>query len=198
APPGERAAYAARIERIAARFRAGELYAACNSKAGAGGSLAATKIVARRDAGGTFRVSGDKVLASSGRFAQYFFSTATVEPENLPGAGVVEFFPVRTDAPGVEIRADWDGFGMRSTESQTVGYTDAPADELLGFANYLVLVQPLQYWFCLFAAIPLGCARGILDTLATPPPASPALRLRFAEATMRYEALRAYLLEMAG
>ena len=185
APAEARAAYAAQIERIAAAYRAGELYAACNSEAGAGGSLAATRTLARRDAGGVFRLSGDKILASSGRFAQHFFSTAKVAPEELPGAGVVEFFLVRTDAAGVAIGSDWDGFGMRSTESQSVRYTDAPVEELLGFANYLALVQPLQYWFCLFAAIPLGCARGILDALGTPAPASPALRLRFAGATMR-------------
>ena len=29
------------------------------------------------------------------------------------------------------------------------------------------LVQPLEYWFCLFAAIPLGCAKAILRALAS-------------------------------
>jgi alkylation response protein AidB-like acyl-CoA dehydrogenase len=197
APAGERAAYAAQIERIAARYRAREWYAACNSEAGAGGSLAATKTVAQRGADGAFRLSGTKILASSGAYAQHFFSTAKVTPEELPGAGVVEFFLLRTDAPGVVVGSDWDGFGMRSTESHSVRYTDAAAEELLGFPNYLELVQPLQYWFCLFAAIPLGCARGILEALGTPRPASAALRLRLADATMRYEALRAYLSETA-
>jgi hypothetical protein len=58
-------------------------------------------------------------------------------------------------------------------------------------------VQPLSYWYCLFAAIPLGCAGSILRELATPTPASPALRLRLSDALMRYEALRAYLFETA-
>jgi len=59
-------------------------------------------------------------------------------------------------------------------------------------------VQPLQYWFCLFAAIPLGCASSMLHALATPAPSSPALRLRFADCQMRIEALRAYLLETSA
>src|SRR5262249_36952929 len=92
---------------------------------------------------------------------------------------------------------DWDGFGMRPTESHTVRYSGAVAREMLGFPDYLNVVQPLQYWFCLFAAIPLGCARAILRATGTPAPQSPALRLRLSEATMRYEAMRAYLLETA-
>src|SRR5207247_1024537 len=105
---------------------------------------------------------------------------------DLPGAGIVELFFVDTDAPGVEILDDWNGFGMRSTESQTVRYHDAPAAALMGFPDFIARVEPLGYWFCLFAAIPLACAGAILATLATPAPQSPALRLRLSEATMRY------------
>ena len=198
APEAHRDRWAAQIEDVASRYRAGEFFAACNSERGAGGSLAATTTLATRDAEGTFRITGEKILASSGRFAQHFFSTAKVTQEDLPGAGVVEFFFLPSDGPGVEVLDDWDGFGMRSTESQTVRYQDAPARELLGFPNFLEVLQPLQYWYCLFAAIPLGCARGILDELSQPVPASPAVRLRLAEATMKYEALRAYLLETAA
>jgi alkylation response protein AidB-like acyl-CoA dehydrogenase len=116
----------------------------------------------------------------------------------LPGAGVVEFFLVDAAAEGVEILNDWDGFGMRPTESHTVRYTNACAREMVGFPDFVNWVQPLEYWFCLFAAIPLGCAKAILHALASPAPQSPALRLRLAEATMRYEAMRAYLLQTAG
>jgi alkylation response protein AidB-like acyl-CoA dehydrogenase len=59
-------------------------------------------------------------------------------------------------------------------------------------------VRPLQAWFCLFAAIPLGCARAILHALGNPAPTSPALRMRLGDALMRYEAARAYLLEAAA
>ena len=198
APDADRSRWAAQIEDVAARYRAGEFFAACNSERGAGGSLAATQTVATRDADGNFRLSGEKILASSGLFAQHFFSTGKVTQEDLPGAGIVEFFFVRSDAPGVEVLNDWDGFGMRSTESQTVRYQEAPAWEMMGFPNFLDVLRPLQYWYCLFAAIPLGCARGILDELSRPVPTSPAVRLRLAEATMKYEALRAYLLETAA
>ncbi len=198
APAAHRARWAGQINDVAARYRAGELFAACNSERGAGGSLAATTTIATRDGDGAFRLTGDKILASSGRFAQHFFSTAKVSQEDLPGTGVVEFFLVRSDAPGVQVLDDWDGFGMRSTESQSVGYREAPAWELLGFPDFIATLQPIQFSYCLFAAIPLGCARGIIEELSTPTPTAPAVRLRLAEATMRYEALRAYLVETAS
>jgi alkylation response protein AidB-like acyl-CoA dehydrogenase len=190
--------WASQVDRVAGNYRKGHIYAACNSEKGAGGSLAATKTIASKDASNTFLLSGEKILASSGKYAQHFISTAKVTQEDLPGAGVVEFFFVEPTAPGVTVLSDWDGFGMRSTESQTVLYDNAPVEEILGFPNFIALMQPTQYFYCLFAAIPLGCARAILEQGANPAPTSPALRLKFAEALMRYEALRAYLLETAA
>ena len=197
APVEHRARWAMAMEALAKEYAAGRWYAACNSEKGAGGSLDATKTVARLDARGRFCLSGEKILASGGTFADVFFSTAKVSQEDLPGAGVVEFFFLPVKGEGTSVLADWDGFGMRSTESHTVRYESAPAAGLMGFPNFIATVQPLSYWFCLFAAIPLGCAAGILRTLGTPAPTSPALRLRLSDAVMRYESLRAYLLETA-
>jgi len=198
APDDCRSAWHAQLERMADDYRKALVYAACNSEKGAGGSLEATKTFASRTADGTFRLTGEKILASSGRYAATFFSTAKVRPEDLSGAGIVELFFVDVQSPGVQVLDDWDGFGMRSTESHTVRYADAPVRELAGFPNFIKLVQPLEYWFCLFAAIPLGCARAMLKATGTPAPQSAALRLRLTEATMRYEAMRAYLLETAA
>lgn len=195
APPQFRATWRSQVERIANAYAKGRVYAACNSERGAGGDLSATKTHAELGKDRRFRLTGEKILGSHGRYAAVFFSTAKISGgEN---AGDVEFFLVRTDAPGVEIQSDWNGFGMRPTESQTVLFRQALAEEQLGFPKFIASVQPLQYWFCLFAAIPLGCAGGILRELGTPSPSSAALRLRLNEALMRYEALRAYLLETA-
>lgn len=192
-----RAQWLSQKEKVAAAYASGRIYAACNSEKGAGGSLAATRTLAQKHADGCFRITGEKILASSGENAAVFFSTAKVDPAELPGAGVVEFFLLDVDQPGVTVLDDWNGFGMRSSESHSVRYDGATASEILGFPDFLAKAQPLQYWFCLFAAIPLGCARTILDALGKPAPSSPAVRLRLAEAQMKYEALRAYLLETA-
>ncbi len=197
-PADSMADWRSQVERVSADFRAGRIYAACNSEKGAGGSVAATKVTARRGPGGVFRLDGEKILATSGKYAYRFFSTGKVTQEDLPGAGIVEFFFVPTDGEGVEILSDWDGFGMRPTESHSVRYHDAPVEGMLGFPNFLEAVQPLQHYALIFAAIPLGCAGAILRELTNPAPSTPALRLRFNEALMRYEALRAYLLETAS
>ncbi len=224
APPEHRESWAAQAYEASVEYRKGGHYAACNSEKGAGGALSAISTVARRDPDGSFRLSGEKILASGGRFATKFFSTAKIDPLSLrerapqaersagvrvdaetateaadgPVTSVVEVFLIDTDAPGVTILDDWDGFGMRSTESQTVRFQDAGPATLIGFPNFIEIAQPFPYWFCLFAAIPLGCARAILRSLETPVPQSPALRLRLTDALMRYESLRAYLFETAA
>lgn len=197
-PEEHRAAWNEHVDGVAAHFRAGKLYAACNSEKGAGGSLLNIKTTVAQNGDGQFALTGEKILASSGRYADYFFSTARAPSGRGDVPDTVEFYCVRTDAPGVEILSDWDGFGMRSTESQTVRYAAAPAEAMLGFPGFIAAMQPLQYWFCLFAAIPLGCAAAMLDALGTPAPQSPAMRLRLGDAQMRIEALRAYLLDAAS
>jgi alkylation response protein AidB-like acyl-CoA dehydrogenase len=192
-PEGDRRAWREQVERLAGEYAAGKVFAACNSEKGAGGSLAATKTIARRDAGGATVLDGEKILASFGTHADVFFSTA-----KLQGEEAVEFFLVDVRAAGVHVASDWNGFGMRGTESHSVRYVAAPARERLGCAGFIDRVRPLQYWFCLFAAIPLGCASAMLRVMGSPAPSSPALRLRLSDALMRYEALRAYLVETAS
>lgn len=196
-PERHRTDWQTQADAINEDFRAGRHYAACNSEAGAGGSLEATKTIAAKTDGG-WELTGRKILASGGTHADVFFSTGKVTQEDLPGAGVVEGFLVPTTAPGVRVLTDWDGFGMRSTESQSVEYEGALAERMWGFPNFLEVTQPLGYWFNLFAAIPLGCATGLLQLLTERPPTSPALRLRLSEARMKQEALSAYLHETAA
>lgn len=197
APEAHRAAWHEEREWLAAQYLAHRIFAACNSERGAGGSLEATTTFAERDGEGRFRLTGEKILASFGEHADYFFSTAKVDSGDLPGCGVVEFFFVPSDAPGVDVLGDWDGFGMRKTESHSVMYDRAAAERMCGFPDFIAAMQPLTFWYGLFAAIPLGCLRSILRAVGEPAPASPAVRLRVSEAVMRYEALRAYLHETA-
>jgi alkylation response protein AidB-like acyl-CoA dehydrogenase len=192
-----RAGWNDQVDAIAAEVRAGKWYAACNSEKGAGGSMAATKTAARL-VDGAWKLTGDKILATTGKHADYFFSSAKVTQEDLPGAGIVEIFYVRPDAPGVTIAEDWDGFGMRSTESQSVRYEDAPAASIMGYPNFIEATSPFGIWYCLFPAVSLGCAASMLEQIGNPAPQSPAVRLRLAEAQMRLEAMRAYLHETAA
>ena len=197
-PPLHEDAWHVQVQAYAADVAQGRLYAAVNSEKGAGGSLAAITTVAEQEASGGFRITGDKILGTGGKFAHTFFSSAKVQQEDMPGAGIVEFFMLNSDAPGVTVKQDWDGFGMRSSESQSVRYDGARARGILGYPNFIADFQPLAMWFTLFAAVPLGCAGAVLSELGKTTPTSPALRLHLAEAVMRYEAARAYLLQVAG
>jgi alkylation response protein AidB-like acyl-CoA dehydrogenase len=194
-PDEHRASWDAQVDKAAAEFGQGRLYAACNSEKGAGGSVKEIKTAAAAE-GDAYALTGEKILASSGTFATYFFSTAKLDQGT--DRERVEVFVVRTDAPGVHVRTDWDGFGMRSTESHGVVYTRAVADHMLGWPNFIDDSQSFFYWYCLFAAIPLGCARAMLRELSTPVPQSAALRLRLIDAHMAYESLAAYLQETAS
>ena len=196
-PEEHREAWFGQVDWTAAEYRNGHFFAACNSEKGAAGSLAATRTVASRT-GDSFTLTGEKILASSGAFATWFFSSARVSSDELPGAGIVEYFLVDPRARGVTILNDWDGFGMRPTESQSVRYENASAYALLGFPGFIDRFQPLAYWPLLFAAIPLGCATGILHALARPAPSTPAMRLRLSEALMRIEAMEGYLQHTAA
>lgn len=196
-PDQHRADWLAETERIAGDCARGHWYAACNSEKGAGGSIFATKTQAARDADG-WRIDGQKILASGGRYADFFFSSARVSENDVPGTAGVEMFYVRTEAPGVTIMEDWNGFGMRSTESQSVNYEGARAEAIAGFPDYLQALMPFLVWYHLFPAISLGCASSLLDALSTPAPQSPAMRLRLSEALMRVEAMRGYLLQTAA
>src|SRR5438093_1627768 len=66
APEAYRAAFVEQTARVAADYRAGRIYAACNSERGAGGSLAAIQTTATRRPDGAFVLSGEKILASAG------------------------------------------------------------------------------------------------------------------------------------
>ncbi len=197
-PSDHRTTWDSQVHAYAADVAQGRLYAAVNSEKGAGGSLAAITTTAEKDPGGAFRITGDKILGTGGKFAHTFFSSAKVSADELPGAGIVEFFLLDSAAPGVTVKQDWDGFGMRSSESQSVRYDSAPARGFLGYPNFIAEFQPLGLWFTLFAAVPLGCAGAILTELGKSSPSSPSLRLHLSQAVMRYEAARAYLLQVAS
>lgn len=186
------------VESYAVDVEHGRLYAAVNSERGAGGSLAAITTTAVKQADGTFALTGDKILGTGGKYAHTFFSSAKVSAEDLPGAGIVEFFMLDSTAPGVTLKQDWDGFGMRASESQSVRYDGAVTRGILGYPNFIAAFQPLPLWLCLFAAVPLGCAGAVLGELGKNSPSSPSLRMHLNDALMRYEAAKAYLLQVAS
>jgi len=102
-----------------------------------------------------------------------FYSTAKVDPADLPGCGIVEMFFIPSNGAGVEIKSDWNGFGMRSTESQSLHYQDAAAEGFIGYPDFLAKAQPLPLWYTLFAAVPSVALEPSSPSSAPPRPTRP-------------------------
>ena len=182
-PPEDRAAWREQVERVAAEYARGQALRGVQLGEG-------RRRLARRDedrrappaprarCASTARRSSPR----SARHADVFFSTAKVSPPGrTPDGPSWSSSSSRRAAPGVHVAGDWNGFGMRGTESHSVRFAGAPARERSGARGSSSAVRPLQYWYCLFAAIPLGLrGLGCCAALGQPAPASPALRLRLA------------------
>ncbi len=199
-PENEFVRFDEQFYRISSEYKAGKIYAACNSERGAGGLLSATRTRAERGGDGVYRLTGEKVLTSFGTYADVLFAAAKfdLDTDEEKSSEGLEFFLVETSVPGVDIRSDWDGFGMRATESHSVGFEEAAARERLGWVGFMEDAQPWAWFWLLFAAIPLGCVGALLKELGRPSGNSAAMRMRLSEAEMRWEAARAYLRETAG
>lgn len=103
--PGER-------RRWAGRAVAGELVGNASSEVGNGG-LWDTRTTVGPDVDGRWVLDGTKYYSTGSIFADWI-SVGAVRDD-----GERVTVPVRTDAPGVELRDDWDGFGQRMTGSGT-------------------------------------------------------------------------------
>lgn len=99
----------------------------------AGGSdVGSNQTVARRDAGGTWRLTGHKWFCSNVD-AQAVLVTARVEEGGEGTRGLRTFLLLTRDNPGFTIERLKDKLGVRSMPTGEVTLTDAPAEEVGGF-----------------------------------------------------------------
>lgn len=147
---------------------------------------------------GRWRLTGKKAFGSWGQHSTWLQSAARIDDDAGAEAGQVTMFAVPTTGPGVVWANDWNSFGMAETESHSFAYEDAPAQMRMGFAGSRELPAPVGWGQLGFAAVPLGCVRGLLTPLlAASGRLGPGARSELAALTARYEAARAYLLDTA-
>ena len=115
------------LERVVADFSKQRLYAGVQLGARRCWCAFCDEDRRRRDANGQFRITGEKILAVRRQKRRHVLLGVLVSQTDLPGAAAVEFFLIDSSSPGVHVQSDWNGLGMRSTESHTVHYEDAPA-----------------------------------------------------------------------
>ncbi|HYF45974.1 MAG TPA: acyl-CoA dehydrogenase family protein, partial [Acidimicrobiales bacterium] len=124
-PPDEDEAWAAQRVAVFESAAGGHQWATVTSEPGSGGDIAKTKATARQD-GDVWRVSGDKHFGSGTGVADRMITTAVPEGEDLPTVFVLD----TTTEEGRTVIAEWDGMGMRATQSHAVRLDGAPAFRL--------------------------------------------------------------------
>jgi SfnB family sulfur acquisition oxidoreductase len=119
---------------------------------------------ARRQADGSYRLSGEKFYSTGALFA-HWVAVKALDDDAQP---IMAFVP--RDSAGLQIIDDWSGFGQRTTASGTVLFDEVAvaADNLVRSAS-LAQVPNVQgaYSQLIQAAIDAGIAHGALaDTIA--------------------------------
>jgi alkylation response protein AidB-like acyl-CoA dehydrogenase len=131
------------------RFAAGQFVGNAWSETGSTTTAGVLTTLTRTSAG--LRLSGRKYYTTGSIYAQWTDATATAED----GSTVAVIVP--TDAPGVTISDDWDGFGQRLTGTGTIVFDDVPVDP----ENVIVLTDRFSYQTALYQLVLLTVQAGI-------------------------------------
>ncbi|NYD67629.1 acyl-CoA dehydrogenase family protein [Agromyces atrinae] len=125
------------------RLGSGEIVGNAWSEVGAGG-LGSPTTRATRD-GDAWRVDGRKFYTTGSIFADWTDVTAASDDGDVTAL-------VRTDAPGVTIHDDWDGFGQPLTGTGTIVFDGAPSEHVALFGERF-RYQTAHYQLVLLAVL---------------------------------------------
>ncbi len=121
APEPSREAWAAQRAEVFGTAIDGHFWGTVTSEPGSGGDILATRATATAvDDGATFALHGEKHFGSGSQIVSYMVTTA--KPD---GGGPMAFYLDLRDQPwdgtaGVRIVREWDGMGMKATQSHAV------------------------------------------------------------------------------
>ncbi|MDS2172899.1 acyl-CoA dehydrogenase family protein [Nesterenkonia sp. CL21] len=90
-----------------------------------GNALGTLNTVLTQDEDGTWRLDGEKFYSTGTIFSDYTRVSAS-----RPGLEGRRFAVVATDAEGVEVIDDWDGFGQKLTGTGTTRFHGAPVEDV--------------------------------------------------------------------
>jgi alkylation response protein AidB-like acyl-CoA dehydrogenase len=148
----------------------GAWWGTISSEPGSGGDTSKTQAIARQDAAGAWRLSGQKHFGSGSGITSYLITSALPEGENDVETFVLDVQNVAWDGSGgMRLTAPWNGCGMIATQSHAFSFEEFPvmrlawpvADRkragLKGPAETEEIVQ--TFW----AAITLGIVETAMD-----------------------------------
>ncbi len=147
-----------------------------------------TLAAALRIENGRYFIDAEKFYSTGSSFA-HWLAIKAIHPE---GHAVLAL--ISSQAQGVEITDDWDGFGQRTTSSGTVKLKHAEIDPFLIFDERKLAAQPNcrgAYSQLLQAAIDVGIAEAAFaDTLAAVHKARPVADANAAKASHEHYTLQ--------
>lgn len=117
-----------------------------------------TRVTASGD--GTWRLDGRKFYSTGTLYSDWVYLAAADGDARVT-------FAVPTDAPGVDVRDDWDGFGQRATASGTTVFDGVPVDASQ-FATYGAgpLTHIQAYYQLHLVAVLAGIAEAVVRDAA--------------------------------
>jgi len=157
APAPHREAWRMQRAEVFATVRAGAWWGTVKSEPGSGGNVTLTRSVARRD-GDRWRLTGDKHFGSGAGITTYMKTVAVPEGESEP-----ELFFVRLGAgpwdgsAGVRLVREWDGYGMKATQSHSFRFDDVAATRIAWPRHHESFARATTVFdLCAFSAVAVG------------------------------------------
>ena len=103
---------------VFADARSGHWFGTIASEPGIGGDIFATRSTARQDAGGAWRMSGDKFMGSGSGITSFMMTIACPHGEDRPDIFLLDMRDLAWDgSQGLKMVRAWDGIGMAATQS---------------------------------------------------------------------------------
>jgi alkylation response protein AidB-like acyl-CoA dehydrogenase len=185
-PDPSEPAWEAQRSAVFASAAADSQWGTITSEPGSGGDIAKTRATATPDPdgeafveGAPYRVTGAKHFGSGSGIADRMITTAVAEGEDQPAVFVLDT-SAGPGAPHLRLIAEWDGMGMRATQSHALQLeaapgvrlaTSRPLDEITSAA-----LPPIEAFF-------VAVLLGVLDE---------AIGVARAQIRSRADSLRAY------
>lgn len=169
-------AWDAQREAVFASALAGKQWGTITSEPGSGGDIALTKTVAEPDdgvdvglPGRPCRLSGQKHFGSGSGIADYMITTAVMAGDDEPSMFAMDTTDRSWDGrAGMKLLAEWDGMGMKATQSHAMTLDGAPAVRLEFDGSLQVLAgNNVAFVSCLFTSVVLGVLDEAIATAKT-------------------------------
>ena len=141
----------------------GAWWGTVTSEPGSGGDVMKTRTIAKRDASGGHRISGQKHFGSGSGITSYMFTSAIPEGEEDAEIFYLDVRGVPWDgSTGMKLVAEWDGHGMTATQSHAFEFENFPVTriaprETKGFGTVGVVATAL------FTAVITGVAQSAFE-----------------------------------